>query len=496
MKHDLIGLENAGWPALLLDAAGTVLRANAAAVKLLGPAVEGSGAKLAAVWSAHNSLPAEQFLAHWERAPAPVVTLRFKGRGGTELEQTAWMCASMREGERFILIQLPPGGGSGGPDSGTALSQKLECALQLARTVSLDFNNALTSILGHTSLLLGKMPPDHPWRAALVEVEKSAARAAEIASDLATFSRTEKEERALAAGSLNHLLQRTLDCFRATLGARPVQWVLQFERRLYAARFDEAKMQQVLLKLLENAVEALSGSGRITLHTRNLNLTSPMQDQNAHLAPGTYVCAEIEDTGCGIEPALLPRIFEPFFTTKKEAGHRGLGLAWVYGIVTNHGGCVAVSSQPGVGTSVRVYLPADRHLVHELPENEADLRGEQTILVVDDEELLLTLAETVLGSYGYRVLTAPGGQQALDILARERQVDLVITDLVMPGMSGREFIEALRRRWPRLPVLRTSGYVWPVSPAEEADYLQKPFTSRDLLLKVKQMLAHPAASVD
>lgn len=496
MKHDLIGLENAGWPVLLLDAAGTVLRANAAAVRLLGPAVEGGGAKLAAVWSPHNSVSAEQFLAHWERAPSPVVTLRLKGRGGVALEQTAWVCASIREGERFILIQLPPGGDSAGAESGAALSQKLECALQLARTVSLDFNNALTSILGHTSLLLGKIPAEHPWRTALLEVEKSAARAAEIANDLATFSRTEKEERSLAAGSLNQLLQRTLDCFRATLGERQIEWVLQFERRLYAARFDEAKMQQVFLKLLENAVEAMSGGGRITLHTRNLDLASPMQDQNAQLSAGTYVCAEIEDSGCGIEPEVLPRIFEPFFTTKKESGHRGLGLAWVYGIVTNHGGRVAVSSQPGGGTSVRVYLPADRHLVHEFADHDADLRGEQTVLVVDDEELLLTLAETVLGSYGYRVLTALGGRQALEILARERDVDLVITDLVMPGMSGREFIEALRQRWPRLPVLRTSGYVWPVSPAEEADYLQKPFTSRDLLLKVKQMLARRTPSVD
>jgi len=492
VKPDLIGLENAAWPVLLLDAAGTVLRANEAAVKLLGPAVEAGGAKLSAVWAPDNHLSAEKFLAQWERAPGAMVALRLKGRGGVVLQQNAWVCASVREGQRFFLIQLPPGGAAGAPPASGALSQRLECALQLARTVSLDFNNALTSILGHTSLLLGKMPPEHPWRAALVEVEKSAARAAEIASDLATFSRTEKEERTLAAGSLNQLLQRTLDCFRATLGTRPIEWSLRLERRLYAARFDEAKMQQVFLKLLENAVEALPEQGRITLQTRNLDLPEPMQDQNAHLSPGTYVCVEIEDTGCGIEPAVLPRVFEPFFTTKKEAGHRGLGLAWVYGIVTNHGGSVAVSSQPGGGTSVRVYLPADRRLVHELPENDADLRGEATVLVVDDEELLLTLAETVLGSYGYRVITAPGGQEALNRLAQGPPVDLVITDLVMPGMSGREFIEALRRRWPRLPVLRTSGYVWPVSAAEEADYLQKPFTSHDLLLKVRQILARRA----
>jgi two-component system, cell cycle sensor histidine kinase and response regulator CckA len=497
MKPDAVfALENAGWPALLLDAASTVLRANAAAIKLLGPALEGTSAQLGAVWAATNSVPAEQYLAQWERAPASVVSVKLKVRGGAVANFPASLCTFVRDEQRFFLLQLSTEAGAAG-DSGAAHKQKLDCALQLARTVSLDFNNALTSILGHTSLVLSKMEIGHPWRASLLEVEKSAAKAAEIASDLGTFSRQEKEARAQAAGNLNQLLQRTVEFFQHNTGTQSIAWSLLFERRLYTAKFDEAKMQQAFMKILENSIQSLRDTGRVTVQTRNLELTAATQDRNVHLAAGAYVCAEITDNGCGIETDVLPRIFEPFFTTKKAAGHRGLGLAWVYGIVTNHGGGVAVSSQPGVGTSVRVYLPAGRKIVRETAVTLDDLRGTQTILVVDDEDLMLTVAETILTGYGYSVITANSGPKALDVLTKgERPVDLVVTDLVMPGMSGRELVENVHRQWPGLRVLRTSGYVWPANKEEEASYLQKPFTSQELLFKVKQMLTGEATPVD
>ena len=170
---------------------------------------------------------------------------------------------------------------------------------------------------------------------------------------------------------------------------------------------------------------------------------------------------EIGDNGPGIEADVLPRIFEPFFTTK-GASHRGLGLALVYGIVTNHGGGVAVSSQPGAGTSVRVYLPAEKQFIPESSGTEENLHGTETILVVDDEGLLLTMAETILSEYGYHVLTANSGQKALAILSRDDvQVDLVITDLVMPTMGGRELIERIRQLVPDTRIMCTSGYVLP-----------------------------------
>ena len=190
-------------------------------------------------------------------------------------------------------------------------------------------------------------------------------------------------------------------------------------------------------------------------------------------------------------------MFEPFFTTKRGANHRGLGLAWVYGIVTNHGGGVAISSQPGTGTSVRVYLPAEKQIVRDHGLATDDLSGNQTILMVDDEDLLLTMEETILSSYGYRVLTAGSGQKALDLISHATApIDLLITDLVMPGMSGRELVEHVRQLSPATRFLCTSGYVWPASQQEDAAYLQKPFTTQELLVKVKQVLAAAPSVVD
>jgi CheY-like chemotaxis protein len=335
------------------------------------------------------------------------------------------------------------------------------------------------------------MEPNHPWRGSLLEVEKSAAKAAEITNDLGTFSRQEKEARTQAAGNLNTLLQRTVEFFQQNAGELPAAWSLQLERKLFTAKFDEAKMQQAFVKIIENSLQACpDGSARLSVSTRNIELTEATQDRNVRLAAGAYVCAEITDNGSGIEADVLPRIFEPFFTTKYGANHRGLGLAWVYGIVTNHGGGVAVSSQPGSGTSVRVYLPAEKKLIADRGAGATEnLNGTQTILIVDDEDLLLTMGQTILSAYGYKVLTANTGQKALELLAqKEAPIDLVITDLVMPAMSGRELIEQIQAKTAETRILCTSGYVWPAGQDTDTAYLQKPFTSQELLLKVKQAL--------
>jgi CheY-like chemotaxis protein len=358
--------------------------------------------------------------------------------------------------------------------------------------VSLDFNNALTSILGHTSFLLDKAEAGHPWRHSLMEVEKSAQHAAEIANELTVFSRQEKETHRAPQGNLNTMVTHCVDFFHSAHGDK-IAWKTQLERELFVARFEEAKVQQALTKILENAVEAVGagGNGQITIQTRNMDLSEPTQDRNVRLAAGTYICVEVADNGAGIEPEILPRIFEPFFTTKDKS-HRGLGLALVYGIVTNHGGGVAVSSQPGMGTSARIYLPAENQAIREEggPVPDEDLHGVETVMVVDDENVLLTMAETVLSEYGYCVVTANTGHKALAILSRgDVQVDLIITDLVMPTMSGRELIERVRKLAPSTRIMSTSGYVLPADKQTGTPYLQKPFTSRELLTKVKQVLA-------
>jgi two-component system, cell cycle sensor histidine kinase and response regulator CckA len=496
MKSDVVfGLENAAWPALLVES-GAVCRSNAAALRLLGRALESKNAPLTTIWSPENPLPPEEFFARWEQSPAATVLIKFRTAAGDTVPAPVSVCSFTAGGTKYFLLQLLPEAAASlrvvglDGEAGAAHNQKLDCALQLARAVALDFNNALTSILGHTSLLLSRLDPGHPWRDSLIEVEKSASRAAEIASDLGAFSRQVKENRAQPPGNLNLQVQRCVTYFQQKPGSPPIEWTLQLERKLLTAKFDEAKMQQALLRIMENAVQALRDRGRITVQTRNLQLTEPTQDRNVQLAAGAYVCAEISDNGCGIDPGILPRVFEPFFTTKRSP-HRGIGLAWVYGIATNQGGGVAISSKPEIGTSVRIYLPAEKRMIREHSVSGDDLSGSgQTVLMVDDEDLLLTMGQTILSAYGYRVLTASSGQRALDVFTSQNQtIDLVITDLVMPSMSGRELIEHLRQLAPDTRILCTSGYIWPAGQEDSRAYLQKPFTSQELLLKVKEMLA-------
>jgi signal transduction histidine kinase len=501
MKPEVVfGLENAAWPAVLVNAGGGVFVTNAAAKSVFGPALGGDAANLAAVWAPENGGSAPDFLARWEQSPVASGVLKFKTARGAVTPFLTSICQFTNDGKKWFVLQLLPGDAAAAPapaaeipataSGDAALKQKLDCVLQLARTVSLDFNNALTGVLAHTSLLLGKAEPEHPWRRSLLEVEKSAARAAEIASELAQFSRQEKETRRTPPGNLNAVVTRCVEFFQNAHGAR-FKWKLSPERSLFAARFDEAKVQQAITKILENAVEAfgVSGTGQISVQTRNVELTEATQDRNVRLAAGTYACVEISDSGSGIDAEALPRIFEPFFTTKR-APHRGLGLALVYGIITNHGGGVAISSSPGQGTSARIYLPADKTLVRETIGAGDELRGSGTVLVVDDESLVLTMAETILSDFGYQVLTASNGQKALTVLSQPgHTVDLVVTDLVMPGMGGRELMERIRQLYPGLPVVPTSGYVMPEDKKHSAGYLQKPFTTTELLLKVKAALA-------
>ena len=187
-------------------------------------------------------------------------------------------------------------------------------------------------------------------------------------------------------------------------------------------------------------------------------MTEPTQDQNAQLAAGSYVCVEITDNGCGIVAGRAAADFRAIFHDQGKT-HRGLGLALAYGIVSNHGGGVAVSGQPGAGTSVRIYLPAEKKLAGESARAGDNLQGSETVLVVDDERLLLSMTETILTEFGYKILTASSGQKALAMLARDdTTVDLVITDLVMPGMGGRELVERIRELSPATRILCMSGY--------------------------------------
>lgn len=494
MKSDALGLlELANWPVMLVDLSGRIVRANQHAPSVFGQVVVGEGPLLSSIWAPSNATKSDQFLAGLGRTFQTSAELKFLVKGGQTLTCPVLLSPVNLEGQKFYLFQLPPAAVSPGAaianplvETSLVQKQKLDCALQLARSVALDFNNALTIILGHTSLLLTRMAPDDPLRQSLLEMERSAERAAEIAADLAAFSRQEKESKAHSAGNLNLIVRQTCELFQTRCGSG-VDWTLELEPKLYATHVDEAKIQQALVRVVENAVEALEGStGAVTLRTRNVDVVDAPPEPDLRLAPGHYVCIEVSDTGCGIPEESRGRILEPFYTTKR--GHRGLGLAWVYGIVTNHAGSLAVSSQPAVGTSLRVYLPASKRLMPDSGIRAGELKGTETVLIVDDEELILTLGETVLKTFGYQVLTATSGARALQIIeTAETAVDLLVTDMVMPTMSGRELVERVRELSPGTRILCSSGYVRPPQ-SDDSPYLQKPFTSQQLLVKVRQTL--------
>src|SRR5437667_6209178 len=275
MKLDIgSGLDNATWPAFLVDPSGTVRHANGAAVNTFGAVMEGGPARSRSIWPPEMDLTPEQFLAKSERFSSHMMQLKFRVKAGATVRFNTYVCPVHHAGEKFFLFQgmrdASVLGGEGDTvydspeaaqrkfesgdtvlrtgafsfEASAAQKQKLECALQLARTVSLDFNNALTSILGHTSLVLSKMEPNHPWRSSLLEVEKSAAKAAEIANDLGTFSRQEKDARPQAAGNLNMLVQRAVEFLQQNAGQASVEGKLQLEKELYTAKFHEAKMQE------------------------------------------------------------------------------------------------------------------------------------------------------------------------------------------------------------------------------------------------------------
>ena len=493
MAESSLDLENVPWPVLVVDAAGVLCQANAAAQRVFASRLEGKTAALSELCAPESGSAPAQWLAQAKKGAAAVGPLKVQGwpsGGGT--------CAAIigpleQGGQTRFLVQFVPGAvpetlAPGAGEGTVTQKQKLECALQLTRSVALDFNNTLTTILGQTSYLLGQAEADHPWRKSLLEVEKAAVREAEIASQLAAFSSEEKDPRWRAAGSLNKLVRHVMSLFQ-TPQHSGLNWVLHLESKLFGARYDEAKLQQAILKVLENAVEAVKLDGRIIVRTRNLELTEPLQDRTVQLRPGAYVCLEISDDGGGIEAVVLPRVFDPFFTTK--TGHRGLGLAWVYGIVTNHGGGVAISSEAGRGTSVRLYLPATRKIVQDRQAAaSAPSSAATTVLVVDDEEMILTMSQMVLGSQGFRVTTAPSGEKALEIVGRTSSLfDLLITDMVMPGMNGRELIERIRVLSPKTRILCVSGCAPSQLASFDLNILPKPFTAQQLLRKVKELLA-------
>jgi nitrogen-specific signal transduction histidine kinase/CheY-like chemotaxis protein len=373
-------------------------------------------------------------------------------------------------------------------------AQKMEAVGQLAGGVAHDFNNILTAVLGYADLLLGRMPKSDPSRPAVEEIRKGGERAAALTRQLLAFSRRAATQPRVV--DLNASI-RNLEDMARRLVSENIRFRLDLSESIGRIRIDPAQLEQVIVNLVVNARDAMPAGGVITIRTDRTRVESGAPPAAVQAPPGDYVRLRVTDTGVGIAPTVLEHIFEPFFTTKEPGRGTGLGLATVYGIVSQHGGVVHATSQVGKGAEFEILLPevtdADQDAAPE-PSPVAFPAGTETVMLVEDDPSLLTLASQALTELGYRVLGAPGPVGALRILERERaDVAMLVTDVVMPEMGGREFATQSRRIAPGLPILFVSGYTTDADLAKgsEADgfhFLEKPYTQLTLARKVRDVL--------
>jgi signal transduction histidine kinase/ActR/RegA family two-component response regulator len=363
-------------------------------------------------------------------------------------------------------------------------SQKLEALGTLAGGIAHDFNNVLGAVLGYGELAMQDAPAGSPQRRHLDRIIVAANRARDLVARILAFSRP-------GVGSVRPVALQQLisEVHSLTCAALPpgVSVDVEVPRQALVAAGDAAQLHQMLANLLSNAVQAVAAGGRVTLRAAPLAISEPRDCTVGRLQAGHYARVDISDTGPGIDGAQVERIFEPFFTTKPIGSGTGLGLSLVHGIVLDHGAALEVSSRPGSGTTFSVYLPlSDAEPAQEPPPHSAPTGNGETILVVDDEASLVHLAEEVLASLGYEPVGCVGGHEALRVFdAAPRRFDAVLTDAIMPQMSGTELLQHLKGRRPELPVILMSGFAGPELQAQALAagaqaVLSKPLTSAEL----------------
>jgi len=372
---------------------------------------------------------------------------------------------------------------------------KMEAVGRLAGGVAHDFNNLLSVIRGHGELGLREMDPGSPGRVRIEGILDATGRAAALTRQLLAFSRRQvMEPRVL---DLNDVVRGVERLLRPLVG-EDIEMKLELRGSLGRVRADPNQVDQVLMNLAANARDAMPSGGRLTLETDEVVLDEGFCREHAGARPGPFVALRVSDTGAGIDPDVIGHLFEPFFTTKELGRGTGLGLATVYGIVKQSDGYVSVDSVPGRGTTVTVYLPRVEDEARPVPRPAKpidDAPAEATVLLVEDEDCLRPLAAELLESRGFRVLAAGSGKEAL-ALAHEHEVQLLLTDVVMPGMSGPQLASTLRQTHPGMRVLYMSGYLADAiarhGALEEGTLLlHKPFSSAELCEKVLEALSVP-----
>ena len=372
--------------------------------------------------------------------------------------------------------------------------RKLESIGRLAGGIAHDFNNLLTPIMGYTEMAQMQLPEGSRIGRDLDRVMHSARRARDLIGQFLAFGRKQVLE--VKVCSLNTLVAEYESVLRRLI-REDIQLQLQLAPGLSNCRVDPSQMEQVLLNLASNAVDALGGPGQITVETKNVSLDEAYALNHPEVEPGEYVMLAVSDTGAGMDHATKERIFEPFFTTKESDGGTGLGLATVYGLVRQHRGHVWVYSELGHGTTFKVYFPAvdAERTERDKPRPRGSSReGHELVLLVEDDDAVRNLVRSILEQRGYKVLEASDSDQALEHAAAcPEPIDLVFTDVIVPRLNGREIFRRVQRVHPDCRVLYMSGYTDNVVGTqgmleEGINFLQKPFTAEDLLAKVEQAL--------
>ena len=360
----------------------------------------------------------------------------------------------------------------------------------MASGVAHDFNNLLMGIQGNASLMLLDIDSVHPHHDRLKNIEQSVQAGAELTKQLLGFTKGSKYE--VKSTDLNEVVEKTSRMFAPT--RKEIKIYKKYQKDIWAVKVDKAQIEQVLLNLYVNAWQAMPGGGDLYLQTENAVLDREFV-RAIDLKPGKYVKVSVSDTGVGMDEKTRKRIFDPFFSTRKMGRGTGLGLASAYGIIKNHGGYINVASEKGEGTTFTMYLPAtEEKVMREKKPTERLMKGEETVLLVDDEAMILDVGRQMLEKMGYEVITADSGKAALDIYRKKKDdISLVILDIIMPEMGGGETYDKMKKVNPDIRVLLSSGYSIDGEATEILKrgcngFIQKPFSVSGLSLKLREIL--------
>jgi two-component system cell cycle sensor histidine kinase/response regulator CckA len=372
-----------------------------------------------------------------------------------------------------------------------AQTQKIQAVGTLAGGIAHDFNNLLMGIQGRTSLMLLNISSDHPHFEHLKGIESIVESGASLTKQLLGFARGGKYE--AKPTDLNELIDNSAQMFGRT--KKEIVIHTSYQKDIWTSEVDRGQIDQVMVNLFVNSWHAMPGGGRLYVQTKNVALQE--EDVKPFGAePGNYVKISVGDTGTGMDEATRSRVFEPFFTTKEMGRGTGLGLASAYGIIKNHAGIIAVDSKQGEGTTFDIYLPASEKEIPEQPDLPVALmRGTESVLLVDDEDMIIEIGQEILEEMGYEVFLARSGKEAVEVYEKNKEkIDMVILDMIMPDMGGGEAYDKMKEIHPQVKVLLSSGYSVEGEASEILargcdGFIQKPFSATQLSHTIRQVLS-------